>query len=128
MTLLINIPVSNKLYQQAQTIAEKLNKDVSQLISEHLEATFSNANFIDDSIAESERLAYQNMHSSLLKTYGKQYVAIHQGELVDHDANQLQLISRIDELYPDEFVLIRQVLAGPEPERPAYIISMGMSH
>ena len=59
--------------------------------------------------------AFVAMHSQLREQYPDAYVAIHQGKLVDHDENQLDLYERIEEKYPYEVVLIRQVL--PEAKR-----------
>ncbi len=58
--------------------------------------------------------AFRHMHADLLARYPNEYVAIHQGQLVDHDADQLALLARIEDRYPDVPVLIRQVLAEPD--------------
>ncbi len=58
--------------------------------------------------------AFRVMHADLLAKYPNEYVAIHQGQLIDHDTDQLALFLRIDEQYPDVPVLIKQV--SPEPE------------
>jgi len=58
--------------------------------------------------------AFRAMHADLLARYADEYVAIYQGTLVDHDADQLALFTRIEKQYPDAPVLITQVL--PEPE------------
>ena len=61
------------------------------------------------------------MHSELWEKYPHQYVAIFQGEVVDHDQDELALLKRRNEKYPDDIVLIRQVLQ--EPERTIVICS-----
>jgi hypothetical protein len=71
--------------------------------------------------AESERmdqetLAYRQMHLQLWAHYAGQYVAIYQGELVDHDADELALLHRVEANYGDEVVLLKQVRPLPEPE------------
>ena len=43
-------------------------------------------------------------------------MAVYQGEVIDHDTDQLALVGRLDQTHPDEFVLVRQVTADPEPE------------
>ena len=58
--------------------------------------------------------AFRRMHADLLARYPNEYVAIHQGQLVDHGADQLALLARIEDRFPDVPVLIRQVL--PEPD------------
>jgi len=56
-----------------------------------------------------EELAFRRLHPSLLKTYKGQFVAIYQERLVDHDEDQIDLYLRVDEQYPDEFVMIAPV-------------------
>lgn len=63
---------------------------------------------------QQEADAYRAMHGSLLPAYGGQYVAIYRGQMIDHDADQLALYLRIDQRFPNDPVLIRQVLPDPE--------------
>jgi hypothetical protein len=58
--------------------------------------------------------AFRAMHANLLSQYSNQYVAIYQAQVIDHDPDQLALFLRVDEQYPNEPVLIRQV--RPEVE------------
>ncbi|NBD36616.1 MAG: hypothetical protein GVY30_11545 [Chloroflexi bacterium] len=59
--------------------------------------------------------AFVAMHSKLREQYPDAYVAVHQGNVVDHDTNELELYKRIEEKYPHDVVLLRQVL--PEAEK-----------
>ena len=59
---------------------------------------------------QEESDAFRRMHADLLARYPNEYVAIHEGQLVDHDVDQLALLARIEGRYPDVPVLIRQVL------------------
>ncbi len=59
--------------------------------------------------------AFIAMHSKLREQYPDAYVAIYQGNVVDYDTSELELYKRIEEKYPHEVVLIRQVL--PEAEK-----------
>ena len=58
---------------------------------------------------EREIEAFRQMHPNLLKRYFGQYVAIYQGQLVDHDQDRLALYLRIDNKFPDVPVLMRPV-------------------
>jgi hypothetical protein len=58
--------------------------------------------------------AFTAMHPKLWEQYPHAYVAIYQGNVVDHDTDQLELYKRIEEAYPYEVVLIRQVLPDVE--------------
>jgi hypothetical protein len=50
-----------------------------------------------------------------LQQYLGEYVAFHQGELVDRDPDRRALSRRIRTNYPGQIVLIRQVTAQPVP-------------
>ncbi|MCP4356723.1 MAG: hypothetical protein GY796_01735 [Chloroflexi bacterium] len=58
---------------------------------------------------------YKKLHPQLVKQYLGKFVAIFQGELVDHDADKEALFFRIKENFPDQVVLQRQVLPDPDP-------------
>lgn len=62
-----------------------------------------------------EEAAFDAMRSELLNQYREEFVAIYQQQVIDHDPDELALVERICESYPDETVLIRQVLETPEP-------------
>ena len=62
-----------------------------------------------DAAVEREAQAFRRLHASLLEEHKGQYVAIYQEKLVDYDADQVALYLRIDEKYPDEFVMITPV-------------------
>jgi hypothetical protein len=58
---------------------------------------------------EKEVTAFEKLHATLVKGYLGEYVALHQGQVIDHDSDQLRLVDRIENSYPNEVVLIRQV-------------------
>lgn len=68
-----------------------------------------------------EAEAFRRLHPNLLTTIPGEYAAIYQGELVDHDADQLILFQRIETRFRGLPVLIRQVL--PEIERTLMVRS-----
>ncbi len=63
-----------------------------------------------------EMNAFFQLHARLLADHAGDYVAIHQGKVIDHDADQLALFQRVEQRYGDTPVLIKQVLADPEEE------------
>ncbi len=65
-------------------------------------------------IAESE--AFRAMHAELLQQYRGEYVAVHNGEVVDHDEDICALNHRIRARYGRRAVLLQQVTAVPEIE------------
>ena len=68
-----------------------------------------------------ETAAFRAMHQELLDKYAGKYVAIHQGQVIDHGAKLGEVYTRIDEKYPAETILIKRV--QPEVERVATICS-----
>lgn len=65
-------------------------------------------------IAESK--AFRAMHAELLERYRGEYVAIHSGEVVDHDVDLCALNRRIRAQYGRIAVLLQQVTEQPEIE------------
>ena len=65
-------------------------------------------------IAESK--AFRAMHAELLQRYRGEYVAIHDGEVVDHDVDLCALNRRIRARYGRIAVLLQRVTERPEVE------------
>lgn len=61
-----------------------------------------------------EREAYEAMHPELCKRYPDQYVAIYQGEVVDHDEDEIALLKRRRKNFRGKSVLVTQVEETPE--------------
>lgn len=60
-------------------------------------------------IIEQEAKAFERLHPELLRTMSGEFVAVHHGQVVDHDVDQLSLFRRVEEAYGGHPVLIRQV-------------------
>ncbi|NKQ36462.1 MAG: ribbon-helix-helix domain-containing protein [Chloroflexi bacterium] len=61
-----------------------------------------------------EEEAYHAQHNQLLKQYHGQFIAMHEGQVVDHDMDELTLYLRIRQQYPQTGVLIKRVTSGPD--------------
>jgi post-segregation antitoxin (ccd killing protein) len=70
---------------------------------------------------EQEAEAFRRLHLDLLATIPGHYAAVYQGQLVDHDVDQLALFQRIEARFPGLPVLIRQV--RPEFEQTIMVRS-----
>jgi hypothetical protein len=57
---------------------------------------------------------FRARHAELLGKYPGRYVAMVQGQVIDDDLDQMALLARVEDTYPDTPVLIAQV--SPEPE------------
>jgi hypothetical protein len=110
------LAVSTKTFSQLTKVAQEKELTVETLV-EHVITQFLQIEAEQKMGREIE--AFRAMHGQLLAQHPNQYVAIYRGQLVDHDADQLTLFLRVDQQYPNEVVLIRQVL--PEVD-PAYTV------
>ncbi len=120
MSAPIEITLSDALYKRAEQLARQQRRNIPDALTTLLEHTLPpleqvSAAVIDEEV-EREREAYLRLHPQLLAQYANEYVAIYGGELVDHDADKHALFQRIDEHYPDKFVLMRQVQQQADPE------------
>ena len=61
-----------------------------------------------------EAEAFRSMHAELAEKYLGQYVAIHNGKMVDHDEDFQSLHTRIRQRFSRQAVLLRRVEAEPE--------------
>ncbi|HFQ92806.1 MAG TPA: ribbon-helix-helix domain-containing protein [Anaerolineae bacterium] len=61
-----------------------------------------------------EEEAYCAQHDQLLKKYRGQYIAMHKGQVVDCDMDELALYLRIRRQYPQTGILIKHVTAKPD--------------
>ena len=58
---------------------------------------------VEDEALVRERAAFTALHPTLLTQYPGEYVAIHNGALVDHDKDGLTLSLRVHQRFPHEF-------------------------
>lgn len=77
-------------------------------------------------VMDAEIDAFTLLHPHLLATIPGQFAAIYQGKLVDHDADQIALIRRIEHEYPGRTVLIRPV--KPDTETTIHVRSPRIEH
>jgi hypothetical protein len=74
---------------------------------------------------EAEQKQYEAQHSTLLKLYKDQYIAMHEGEVIDHDLDRVVLSRRVRQHYGNTPVFIVQV--RNEPRLTIYVRSPRMA-
>ncbi len=119
MSQSITITLPERVYQTVHDLAQKTQQNVVQVLTDTIVAHFDTPHFPVDpnrDLMAREETAYQAMHPELLAHYAYQFVAIFQGKLVDHDQDVVALSQRINENFPDETVLITDVLPEVAPE------------
>ena len=82
---------------------------VNQAVRERLEQ-------LEDQKLEAEAQAFERIHPQLVKQYLGQFVAVHEGQIVDTDVDFEALFLRLQERLGDVPVLIRPVSTKPTPE------------
>ena len=108
-----SVLVADQVFAELVPIAEQENKEISELVNEALRQYLWEAK---ERKIEREMEAYRTMHAQLKQRFLGQYVAIHNGELVDHDADRRALSRRVRQKYGSVAVLITPVEERPERE------------
>jgi hypothetical protein len=108
----LTFPVPDRIYQKAERMAQIEERPVTDVLCEHIEWVFSPFHINKDRpIMQREVAAYEAMHAKLWKQYPNKYIAMLQGQVVDHDDDVVALLERRRKKYPNDVVLIRQVLS-----------------
>ena len=113
MTSTIQVPLNPDLAESLREIADKQGQSLE--------------NVLDDLVRQYVRQArrekirhecrhYERIHPTLKQNYAGQHVAIHEGQLVDHDVDPMGLVQRIRERYGRIPVLVTRVSEEPFPE------------
>lgn len=107
---MIPIPVRDELIRSVEKLALEQGTNAEALVNEWIERQLALAR--EQRIRE-ESVRFRAQHSALQATYAGQYVAMRDGEMLDHDAEVQALYLRIRERFGDEPILIAPVLDSP---------------
>jgi hypothetical protein len=111
--LLLTIP--DEIYQRAERVAYQTDQDMNELVAESLAMSLPVLEErTPDPEVQLEAEAFRRLHPTLRQNYPGEYVAIFQQRLIDHDPDLSALFKRIEERYPDTFVIVRPVREEPE--------------
>ena len=123
MSEYVTVSIPKDLYHEARARARARRVSADALITELLAEGLRPAapaagapTAEQEAVMARERAAYEAMHVDLLAAYAGKYVAVHGGQLVDHDADETALLRRIVSRFPGEVVLLKRVVPLPEPE------------
>ena len=112
----VKLKIPAELWLRIKQIAEDSNRDVEELLIDSISSSYQAFPVNKDrDLMKQEIQAYEVMHPLLVKEYLGEYVAIFQGELVDHDPDPVSLHNRITAKYPNEVVLSRKVEQTASP-------------
>ncbi len=105
--------ISEHILTELAPVAEQEHKEVGDLVNEVLQQYIWQAK---ERKIDQEMEAYRAMHAELKQKFLGQYVAIHDGQLVDYDSDRQALSRRVRREYGSTAVLITPVEDAPERE------------
>jgi hypothetical protein len=94
-------------------MANQYGLDADELLNKALK---SYRRQLEEAKIEAEKQEYLRQHTQLKQTYLGQFIAMHHGQVIDHDQKFETLHRRIRQKYGREAILMRRV--EEEPDRP----------
>jgi hypothetical protein len=98
------------LIERVQHLARETNQDTIQVVETAVQAYLDR---LDREKIHEETEAFWAMQTDLFARYPGEYVAIHQGQVVDHDANVVRLEQRVAQQWGELAILIAPVTSEP---------------
>jgi hypothetical protein len=89
-----------------QQVADQLGENVTTLAEKAIHRYIREE---ADRKIEQEEVHYKAQHARLLQSHAGQYIAMHEGQVIDTDNNQWELYLRIRKIYPTTGILIKKV-------------------
>ena len=94
------------LIERIQHVAEETDMDPTQVVEAAVQEYLDH---LETKKIHEETEAYWSMHADLVDQYVDEYVAVHRGQVVDHDSDVVRLETRIAEQFGETPVLIAPV-------------------
>ena len=120
MSLELNITLSTQTYERLKLYARAQNQNVAEAVADYLEEnppTLSpTAETKSLRALRREKEAFLALYPALRDEYKGQFVAIYQGQLIDHDVNYSHLYERLHTLYPNQIMWISQIQESALPD------------
>lgn len=110
---MITLALEEKTVRKLENLSAKKNSTVADLAEIAIRDYIQNE---EQRLMHNEMVAYRKLHKSLLEKHPGEYVAVFRGRVIDRDTDQIALFLRIDQKYPDDVVMITQVLETPDEE------------
>jgi len=128
------IALPDQMVERLQQVAAKQQINVAELLVRAVESYLANeveTESAEDAWAHEQRLAidremqaYIHQHEQLLTNYRGQYIAMLNGKVIDHDADEVALSRRVHAQYGKQTILLTPVL--PEPIQTIFMRSPRM--
>ncbi len=107
------IVLEPELYNLIQKTAQENKRSIGEMLSEAVQQYLWD---LDRKKISSESAIYRERHPELKAQYLGQYIAMRNGQVVDHDANFQILYRRVVAQFPDTPVMM--TLVEDEPDKP----------
>ena len=113
------ITLPNQLYERVKQTAQNKQQSVDEYVLELIASTLAENDIIpttnDEALAQ-EAQAWDSLYPMLKEKYPGQYVAIHQGQILDVDEDALSLNRRVRTNHPNKTIWVSRVEEEPFPE------------
>ena len=109
---MIPIGVRDELIRSVEKLAQEQGTDTQSLVNAWIERQLALAR---EQRIRDESVRFRAQHSALRAAYAGEYVAMRNGEVLDHGADVRGLYLRIRERFGDEPILIAPVTDSPTP-------------
>jgi len=101
------------LVERVRRVTKNVGASVEDFVNQAVRERLEN---LEDQKLEAESQAFERLHPQLIRQYMGQFVAVHNGQVVDADANFEALFLRLQQHLGEIPVLIRAVSTEPTPE------------
>jgi hypothetical protein len=98
------------LIERIRDVARETNRDTTQVVETAVQAYLDQ---LDREKLHEEVEAFWAMKTELVAHYSGEYVAVHQGQVVDHDPDVVRLEQRVAERWGESAILIAPVTDEP---------------
>lgn len=106
------VTIEPDLYDRASQTARRLNSSIEDVFAEAMKRYLWD--LARAKIAQ-ESHTYRLLHTELKTKYLGEYIAMHEGEVVDHDTNFQSLRQRIRQRYGNTAIMMTRVEHNNEP-------------
>ncbi|MBI1879477.1 MAG: hypothetical protein HYR94_14870 [Chloroflexi bacterium] len=109
----MTINLKSETLHELEEIASQYGLEADDLLNKALK---NYRRQLEEAKIETEKQQFLSQYAQLKQIYLGQFIAMHQGQVVDHDSNFEILHRRIRQKYGREAILMRRV--EEEPDRP----------
>ncbi len=115
MSTRVIVDLPDHIYRRIESLARYSQREVNEVVAEVVARSMRSFPVNPGREAMLREIeAFRVLHPILRRDHLGEFVAIHQGQLVDHDPDPVLLLGRIRHHYPGQTVLRRRVEDAPD--------------